>query len=217
LRPLDQNGEPEPPEVSDEDGPVAAAIVVVVDEVVEVVEVLEVELVDVDRCVVVVLRCVVVVRGAWVVVVGAAVVVVVGAAVVVVVGAAVVVVVGAAVVVVVGAAVVVVVAPAGPIPIPNTAIMSSSTAPPRAATEARRGVDGRITSLTLDRRCLLTWSVIRRVRRLALMFRAGIGGSATDGASQKHRSIGWTGAATMAGILEIAHMRSAPPSKHAQC
>jgi hypothetical protein len=210
LRPLDQNGEPEPPEVSDEDGPVAAAIVVVVDEVVEVVEVLEVELVDVDRCVVVVLRCVVVVRGAWVVVVGAGASVVGGGGVVVVgAGGSVVVVV---VVVVVGSS-----APAGPIPIPNTAIMSSSTAPPRAATEARRGVDGRITSLTLDRRCLLTWSVIRRVRRLALMFRAGIGGSATDGASQKHRSIGWTGAATMAGILEIAHMRSAPPSKHAQC
>lgn len=210
MRPLDQNGEPEPPEVSDEDGPVAAAIVVVVDEVVEVVEVLEVELVDVDRCVVVVLRCVVVVRGAWVVVVGAGASVVGGGGVVVVgAGGSVVVVV---VVVVVGSS-----APAGPIPIPNTAIMSSSTAPPRAATEARRGVDGHITSLTLDRRCLLTWSVIRRVRRLALMFRAGIGGSATDGASQKHRSIGWTGAATMAGILEIAHMRSAPPSKHAQC
>jgi hypothetical protein len=169
FRPLDQNGELEPPEVSDEDGPAAAAIVVVVDEVVEVLEVLEVELVDVDRCVVVVLRCVVVVRGVWVVVVGAIVVVV-----------------GAAVVVVVGAAVVVVVvssAPAGPTPIPNTAIMSSSTAPPRAASEARRGVDGHITSLTLDRRCLLTWSVIRHVGRLALMLRTGIGGATTDGAA----------------------------------
>jgi hypothetical protein len=166
FRPLDQNGELDPPELSDEDGPAAAAIVVVDDEVVEV---LEVELVDVERCVVVVLRCVVVVRGAWVVVVGAIVVVV-----------------GAAVVVVVGAAVVVVVvssAPAGPTPIPNTAIMSSSTVPPRAATVARRGVDGRITPLTLDRRCLLTWSVIRHVGRLALMLRTGIGGATTDGAA----------------------------------
>lgn len=155
--------------MSDEDGPAAAAIVVVDDEVVEVLEVLEVELVDVERCVVVVLRCVVVVRGVWVVVVGAIVVVV-----------------GAAVVVVVGAAVVVVVvssAPAGPTPIPNTAIMSGSTAPPRAATAARRGVDGRITSLTLDRRCLLTWSVIRHAGRLALMLRTGIGGATTDGAA----------------------------------
>jgi hypothetical protein len=67
---------------------------------------------------------------------------------------------------------------------PNIAIMSSSTAPPRAATAARRGVDGRITCSTLDRRCLLTWSVIRRVRCLPLMLRAGIGGSATDRASQ---------------------------------
>ena len=155
--------------MSDEDGPAAAAIVVVVDEVVEVLEVVEVELVDVDRCVVVVLRCVVVVRGAWVVVVGALVVVV----------GATVVVVGAAVVVVVGSS-----APAGPTPMPNIAIMSSSTAPPRAATEARRGVDGRITCSTLDRRCLLTWSVIQRASRLPLMLRAGIGGSATDRASQ---------------------------------
>jgi hypothetical protein len=202
FRPLDQNGEPEPPEVSD-DGPAAAAIVVVVEEVVEVLEVLEVELVDVDRCVVVVLRCVVVVRGVWVVVVGA--------------GAAVVVVVGATVVVVVEAVVVVVSsAPAGPTPMQNTAIMSSSTAPPRAATEARRGVDGRITSLTLDRRCLLTRSAIRRVRRLPLMLRAGIGGSATNGTSQKHRSIGRADAPSMAGILEIAHMRSAPPTEYAQ-
>jgi Iap family predicted aminopeptidase len=155
--------------VSDETGPAAAAIVVVDDEVVEVLEVLEVELVDVDRCVVVVLRCVVVVRGAWVVVVGA------GAAVVVVVGA------GVSVVVVVGGGGSS--APAGPTPIPNTAIMSNSTAPPRAATEARRGVDGHITSLTLDRRCLLTWSVIRHVGRLALMLRTGIGGATTDGAA----------------------------------
>ena len=169
FRPLDQNGELEPPEVSDETGPAAAAIVVVVDEVVEVLEVLEVELVDVDRCVVVVLRCVVVVRGAWVVVVGA------GAAVVVVVGA------GVSVVVVVGGGGSS--APAGPTPIPNTAIMSTSTAPPRAASEARRGVDGHITSLTLDRRCLLTWSVIRHVGRLALMLRTGIGGATTDGAA----------------------------------
>lgn len=178
--------------MSDEDGPAAAAIVVVVDEVVEVLEVVEVELVDVDRCVVVVLRCVVVVRGAWVVVVGALVVVV---------GAAVVVVVGAAVVVVVGSS-----APAGPTPMPNIAIMSSSTAPPKAAAAARRGVDGRITHSTLDRRCLLTWSVIRRVRCLALMLRAGIGSSATDGASQQHRPVGRTGAASMAGVLQVAHM-----------
>jgi Iap family predicted aminopeptidase len=143
--------------------------VVVVDEVVEVLEVVEVELVDVERCVVVVLRCVVVVRGAWVVVVGA------GAAVVVVVGA------GVSVVVVVGGGGSS--APAGPTPIPNTAIMSSSTVPPRAATVARRGVDGRITPLTLDRRCLLTWSVIRHVGRLALMLRTGIGGATTDGAA----------------------------------
>lgn len=123
--------------MSDEDGPATAAIVVVVDEVVEV---LEVELVVVERCVVVVLRCVVVVRGAWVVVVGALVVVV---------GATVVVVVGAAVVGVVGGGSS---APAGPAPMPNIATMSSSTAPPRAATAARRGVDGRITGPTLDRR-----------------------------------------------------------------
>ncbi len=145
---------------------------VVVDEVVDVLEVVEVELVVVERCVVVVLRCVVVVRGVWVVVVGA-VVVVVGAAVVVVVGAAVVGVVGG------GSS-----APTGPAPMPNIAIMSRSTAPPRAAKEARRGVDGRITCSTLDRRCLLTWSVIRRVRCLPLMLRAGIGGSATDRASR---------------------------------
>jgi hypothetical protein len=61
--------------------------------------------------------------------------------------------------------------------------MSNSTAPPRAASEARRGVDGRITPLTLDRRCLLTWSVIRHVGRLALMLRTGIGGATTDGAA----------------------------------
>ena len=176
--------------MSDEDGPATAAIVVVVDEVVEV---LEVELVVVERCVVVVLRCVVVVRGAWVVVVGA-------------------------LVVVVGATVVVVVeavaggggggssAPAGPTPMPNIATMSSSTAPPRAATAARRGVDGRITGLTLDRRCLLAWSVIGRAGRLPLMVRAGIGGSATDRASQKHHSIGWACAATMARVLQVAHM-----------
>jgi len=94
-----------------------------------------------------VLRCVVVVCGASVVV-GAAVVVV--GAVVVVVGAvgAVVVVVGA-----VGAVVVVVsTAPTGPAPIANIAIMSISAAPLRAATEARRGEEGRITGATLDRR-----------------------------------------------------------------
>lgn len=178
--------------MSDDDGPAAAAIVVVVDEVVEVLEVVEVELVDVERCVVVVLRCVVVVRGAWVVVVGA------GAAVVVVVGA------GVSVVVVVGGGGSS--APAGPTPMPNIATMSSSTVPPRAATVARRGVDGRITCSTLDRRCLLTWSVIRRVRCLALMLRAGIGGSATDRASQQHRPVGWAGAASMAGVLQVTHM-----------
>jgi hypothetical protein len=145
---------------------------VVVDD--EVVEVLEVELVVVERCVVVVLRCVVVVRGVWVVVVGA------GAAVVVVVGATVVVVVEAVVGGVVGGGSS---APAGPTPIPNTANMSSTTAPPRAATAARRGVDGRITPLTLDRRCLLAWSVIGHAGRLALMLRAGIGGATTDGAT----------------------------------
>ena len=173
--------------MSDEDGPATAAIVVVVDEVVEV---LEVELVVVERCVVVVLRCVVVVRGAWVVVVGALVVVV-----------------GATVVVVVEAVVVVVSsAPAGPTPMPNIAVMSSSTAPPRAATAARRGVDGRITCPTLDRRCLLAWSVIGRAGRLPLMVRAGIGGAATNRAPQKHHSIGWACAATMAGVLQVAHM-----------
>ena len=171
----------------DEDGPATAAIVVVVDEVVEV---LEVELVVVERCVVVVLRCVVVVRGAWVVVVGALVVVV-----------------GATVVVVVEAVVVVVSsAPAGPTPMPNIATMSSSTAPPRAATPARRGVDGRITCPTLDRRCLLAWSVIGRAGRLPLMVRAGIGGAATNRAPQKHHSIGWACAATMARVLQVAHM-----------
>ena len=178
--------------MSDEDGPATAAIVVVVDEVVEV---LEVELVVVERCVVVVLRCVVVVRGAWVVVVGA-------------------------LVVVVGATVVVVVeavaggggggggssAPAGPTPMPNIATMSSSTAPPRAATAARRGVDGRITCPTLDRRCLLAWSAIGRAGRLPLMVRAGIGGAATNRAPQKHHSIGWACAATMARVLQVAHM-----------
>ena len=173
--------------MSDEDGPATAAIVVVVDEVVEV---LEVELVVVERCVVVVLRCVVVVRGAWVVVVGALVVVV-----------------GATVVVVVEAVVVVVSsAPAGPTPMPNIATMSSSTAPPRAATAARRGVDGRITCPTLDRRCLLAWSVIGRAGHLPLMVRAGIGGAATNRAPQKHHSIGWTCAATMARVLQVAHM-----------
>ena len=151
--------------MSDETGPAAAAIVVVDDEVVEVLEVLEVELVDVERCVVVVLRCVVVVRGVWVVVVGAGVSGV-GAGVSGVGGGG-------------GGSS----APAGPTPIPNTAIMSNSTAPPRAASEARRGVDGRITPLTLDRRCLLTWSVIRHVGRLALMLRTGIGGATTDGAA----------------------------------
>jgi hypothetical protein len=178
--------------VSDEDGPAAAAIVVVVDEVVEVLEVVEVELVDVDRCVVVVLRCVVVVRGAWVVVVGA------GAAVV---------------VVVVGSAVVGVVgggsgstAPAVPSPNANIPTIKTSKAPPRAASEARRGVDGRITCSTLDRRCLLNWSVIRRVRCLALMLRAGIGGAATNRASQKHRPVGRTGAASAPRVLQVTHM-----------
>jgi hypothetical protein len=167
--------------------------VVVVDEVVEVLEVVEVELVDVERCVVVVLRCVVVVRGAWVVVVGA------GAAVVVVVGA------GGSVVVV-GSVGGEVWAPAVPSPKANIPTINTSTAPPRAATEVRRGVDGRITCSTLDRRCLLTWSVIRRVRCLALMLRAGIGGSATDRASQQHRPVGWAGAASMAGVLQVTHM-----------
>ena len=76
----------------------------------------------------------------------------------VVVGAAVVVV-GAVVVVVVGAAVVVVVelgsgstAPTGPAPITNIEIMSANTAPLKPATEARRGKDGLITGVTLDRR-----------------------------------------------------------------
>ena len=55
LRPVDQNGEPEPLDVSEEDGPAAAAIVVVVDDVVvEVLDVLDLELVVVARCVVVV-------------------------------------------------------------------------------------------------------------------------------------------------------------------
>ena len=179
--------------MSDEDGPAAAAIVVVVDEVVEVLEVVEVELVDVDRCVVVVLRCVVVVRGAWVVVVGA------GAAVVVVVGA------GGSVVVV-GSDGGGVWAPAVPSPKANIPTINTSTAPPRTATEARRGVDGRITCSTLDRRCLLNWSVIRRVCRLPLMLRAGIGGAATNRASQQHRPVGRTGAASMAGVLQVAHM-----------
>ena len=83
----------------------------------------------------------------------------------VVVGAAVVVV-GAAVVVVVGATVVVVVelgsgstAPAGPAPIANIEIMSISAAPLRAATEARRGEDGRITGVTLDRRPMKSWAI----------------------------------------------------------
>ena len=186
--------------MSDEDGPAAAAIVVVDDEVVEV---LEVELVVVERCVVVVLRCVVVVRGAWVVVVGA----------------------GAAVVVVVGAGVSVVVvesvdggvwAPAVPSPKANVPTINASMAPPRAATATRRGVDGRITALTLDRRCLLAWSVIRHAGRLALMLRAGIGGAATNGAPQKHRAIGWTCTATVARVLQVTHMRSAPPTEYAQ-
>jgi hypothetical protein len=195
--------------VSDEDGPAAAAIVVVDDEVVEV---LEVELVVVERCVVVVLRCVVVVRGAWVVVVGAGVSGVgagvsgVGAGVSGVgagvsgVGA------GVSGVGVVGGSGST--APAGPTPSPNANIptINTSKAPPRAATAARRGVDGRITSLTLDRRCLLTWSVIRHAARLALMLRAGIGSATADGAPQKHRAIGWACAATMARVLQITHM-----------
>ena len=191
--------------MSDEDGPAAAAIVVVDDEVVEVLEVLEVELVVVERCVVVVLRCVVVVRGAWVVVVGAIVVVV-----------------GAAVVVVVGSAVVVVdegsgsTAPAVPRPKANVPSINASAAMPSATIEARRGVDGRITPLTLDRRCLLTWSVIRHAERLALMLRAGIGSATADGAPQKHRAIGWACAATMARVLQVTHMRSAPPTEYAQ-
>ena len=146
-----------PPEVSDEDGPAAAAIVVVDDEVVEVLEVLEVELVDVERCVVVVLRCVVVVRGVWVVVVGAIVVVVGEGS---------------------GST-----ALAVPRPKPNVPSINTSAAMPSATIEARRGVDGRITPLTLDRRCLLTWSVIRHAGRLALMLRTGIGGATTDGAA----------------------------------
>ncbi len=87
------------------------------------------------------LRCVVVVCGAPVVV-GAAVVVV-----------------GAVVVVVVIEVVVededeggIVCAPTGPAPIANIEIMSISAAPLRTATEARRGEDGRITGVTLDRR-----------------------------------------------------------------
>ena len=173
-------------------GAAAAAIVVVVDEVVEVVDVLEVELVVVDRCVVVVLRCVVVVCGACVVVgTGAAVVV------------------GATVVVVVGVSVVVVVvssAPAVPSPNAKVPIINASAATARAAIEARRGADGRITSLTLDRRCLLAWSVIRLGGRLPLMLRAGIGRSTADGAAQQHRAISRAGAATMSRILKIAHM-----------
>ena len=181
--------------MSDEDGPATAAIVVVDDEVVEV---LEVELVVVERCVVVVLRCVVVVRGAWVVVVGAGVSGV-GAGVSGV-GA------GVSGVGVVGGSGST--APAGPTPSPNANIptINTSKAPPRAATAARRGVDGRITSLTLDRRCLLTWSVIRHAARLALMLRAGIGSATADGAPQKHRAIGWACAATMARVLQITHM-----------
>ena len=156
MRPLDQNGEPF--DVGSLDfGAAAAAIVVVVDEVVEVVDVLEVELVVVDRCVVVVLRCVVVVCGACVVV-GTGAAVVVGATVVVVVGVSVVGVVGG------GSS-----APAVPSPNAKVPIINASAATARAAIEARRGADGRITSLTLDRRCLLAWSVIRLGGRLPLM------------------------------------------------
>lgn len=97
------------------------------------------------------LLCVVVVCGAWVVV-GAAVVGV-GAVVVVVGGAAVVVVVTGAVVVVVSSA------PTGPAPITNIEIMSANTAPLRAATETRRGEDGRITDATLDRRHMETRAI----------------------------------------------------------
>ena len=120
-------------------GAAAAAIVVVVDDdVVDVLDVLEVELVEVERCVVVVLRCVVVVCGACVVV-GASVVVV------------------GAIVVVVGASVVEVVevvedvcAPAVPRPKAKVPTKSTSTAAPSAAITARRGANGLITSLTLD-------------------------------------------------------------------
>jgi len=171
-------------------GAAAAAIVVVVDEVVEVVDVLEVELVVVERCVVVVLRCVVVVCGACVVV-----------------GAGAAVVVGATVVVVVDAVVVVVSsAPAVPSPNAKVPIINASAVAPRSAMEARRGLDGRITSLTLDRRCLLAWSVIRLGGRSTLMLRAGIGRSTADGAAQQHRAISRAGAATMSRILKIAHM-----------
>ncbi|CAB4928587.1 unannotated protein [freshwater metagenome] len=177
-------------------GAAAAAIVVVVDEVVEVVDVLEVELVVVERCVVVVLRCVVVVCGACVVV-GAGAAVVVGATVVVV---------GVSVVGVVGGGSSAPSAPAVPSPNAKVPIINASAATARAAIEARRGADGRITSLTLDRRCLLAWSVIRLGGRLPLMLRAGIGRSTADGAAQQHRAISRAGAATMSRILKIAHM-----------
>ena len=116
----------------------AAIVVVVDDDVVDVLEVLDVELVDVERCVVVVSRCVVVVCGAWVVVV---------------VGS------GGAVVVVDGAGVIVVVvvdegsgstAPAVPRPKANVPSINTSAAAPSAAIAARRGANGLITSPTLD-------------------------------------------------------------------
>lgn len=132
--------------MSDEDGPAAAAIVVVVDDVVEVLDVLDVELVVVARCVVVVLRCVVVVWGACVVV----------GAIVVVVGAAVVVVEAVVVVVDEGSGST---APAVPRPKPNVPSINTSAAMPSATIEARRGEHGRITSLTLDPRCASPESV----------------------------------------------------------
>ena len=85
--------------------------------------------------------CVVVVCGAWVV--GAAVVGV---------GAVVVVVDVDVVVLEVELVVVVSSAPTGPAPITNIEIMSANTAPLKPATEARRGKDGLITGVTLDRR-----------------------------------------------------------------
>lgn len=95
------------------------------------------------------LLCVVVVCGAWVVV-GAAVVVV---------GAVVVVVDVDVVVLEVELVVVVSSAPTGLAPMTNIEIMSNNTAPLRAATEARRGEDGRITAATLDRRHMETRAI----------------------------------------------------------
>ena len=121
------------------------------------------------------------------------------------VGAAVVVV--GAVMVVVGATVVVVVvelgsgstAPAGPAPMTNIEIMSNNTAPLRAATEARRGEDGRITGITLDRTHL-------RPRRSPLVLRTGIGGAATNSPAQQRCSIGRAQPSATARILQITEM-----------